>query len=202
MTRPAGFCIANDIADRVLRQRIAATSLRITKQFEESGRTRRRPLFPKQNRPIGANSQWDDSPQAACGYMNLDNRSRLIKLSARVSHRKAIASRWVSDIPNAPSGHPAGKSQPLALSHGPRAPSAAGLLPGTRRCAPRPGHIGRQAEQGGLASAVDRETQAKARSVVRPRGSSCESKGLAPADRREHAARPRPHLSKRPRKRP
>ena len=111
-----------------MRQRIAATTLRITKQFEESGRTRRRPLSPTRNRPIGANSQWDDSPQAACGYMNFDNRSRLIQPSARVSHRKAIASRWVSDIPNAPSGHPAGKSQPLALSHGPVPPQRSGAV--------------------------------------------------------------------------
>ena len=71
------------------------------RQFEGSGRARRRPLFPKRNRPIGANSQWDDSPQAACGYMNFDNRSRLMQPSTRVGHRKATASRWVSSIPNA-----------------------------------------------------------------------------------------------------
>ena len=39
---------------------------------------------------------------------------------------------------------------------GPRGPSR------IRRSAPRPGHIGRQAEQGGLASATDQGTQAKA----------------------------------------
>ena len=91
------FCIANGTADSVLRQRIAATALRIIKnarrQFEGSGRARRRPLSPKRNRPIGANSQWDDSPQAARGYMNFDNRSRLMLPSARVSHREAATSR-------------------------------------------------------------------------------------------------------------
>ena len=39
---------------------------------------------------------------------------------------------------------------------GPRGPSR------IRRSAPRPGHVGRQAEQGGLASATDQGTQAKA----------------------------------------
>ena len=38
---------------------------------------------------------------------------------------------------------------------GPRGPSR------IRRCAPRPGHIGRQAEQGGLASAADRGNPGK-----------------------------------------
>ena len=54
---------------------------------------------------------------------------------------------------------------------GPRGPSR------IRRCAPRPGHIGRQAEQGGLASAADRGTQAKARSVARPCGGFEEEAG-------------------------
>ena len=56
------------------------------RQFEGSGRARGRPLSPKRNRPIGANSQWDDSPRAARGYMNLDNRSRLMQPSIRISH--------------------------------------------------------------------------------------------------------------------
>lgn len=47
-----------------------------------------------------------------------------------------------------------------------------------------------------------REPRQKPYSVARLRGSFCESRGLAPADRGEHAARPRPRLSKRPRKRP
>lgn len=64
------------------------------RQFEGSGRARGRPLSPKRNRPIGANSQWDDSPQAARGYMNLDNRSRLMQPSARVGQRKATATRY------------------------------------------------------------------------------------------------------------
>lgn len=46
------------------------------------------------------------------------------------------------------------------------------------------------------------ETQAKARSVARPRGGFAEDAGLASADRRKCAARLRPRLSKRPRKRP
>ena len=45
-------------------------------------------------------------------------------------------------------------------------------------------------------------TQAKARSVARPRGGFAEDAGLASADRRKCAARLRPRLSKRPRKRP
>ena len=47
-----------------------------------------------------------------------------------------------------------------------------------------------------------REPRQKPYSVARLRGSFCESRGLAPADRGEHTARPRPRLSKRPRKRP
>ena len=62
------------------------------RRFEGSGRARRRPLSPKQNRPIGANSQWDDSPQAARGYMNSNNRSRQMQTSARVGRRKTTAS--------------------------------------------------------------------------------------------------------------
>ena len=62
------------------------------RQFEGSGRARGRPLFPKPNRPIGANSQWDDYPQAARGYMNFDNRSRQMQPCARVGRRKATAS--------------------------------------------------------------------------------------------------------------
>lgn len=79
---------------------------------------------------------------------------------------------------------------------GPRGPSR------IRRCAPRPGRIGRQAEQGGLASAADRGTQAKAHSVARLRGGFAEEAGLASTDRSKCAAHPRPRLSKRPRKRP
>ena len=66
---------------------------------------------------------------------------------------------------------------------GPRGPSR------IRRSAPPPGHIGGQAEQGGLASAADRETQAKAHSVARLRRSFCQNGGLASANRGEHAAR-------------
>lgn len=65
---------------------------------------------------------------------------------------------------------------------GPRGPSR------IRRSAPRPGHIGRQAEQGGLASAADQGTQAKARSVARSRGGFCESRGLA-SDKSRRACR-------------
>ena len=64
------------------------------RQFEGSGRARRRPLSPKPNRPIGANSQWDDSPQATRGYMNFDNRSRQMRPCAGVGRRKATASRY------------------------------------------------------------------------------------------------------------
>ena len=46
------------------------------------------------------------------------------------------------------------------------------------------------------------ETQAKARSVARLRRSFCQNGGLASANRDEHAARQRQHLSKRARKRP
>ena len=63
------------------------------RRFEGSGRARRRPLSPKRNRPIGANSQWDDSPQAARGYMNFDNRSRQMQPCARIGRRKATPLR-------------------------------------------------------------------------------------------------------------
>ena len=63
------------------------------------------------------------------------------------------------------------------------------------RSAPPPEHIGRQAEQGGLASGLIGETQAKARSVARLRRSFCGNGGLASADRGEHAARQRPYRS-------
>lgn len=63
------------------------------RQLEGSGRARRRPLSPKPNRPIGANSQWDDSPQAARGYMNFDNRSRQMQPCAKAGRREATAPR-------------------------------------------------------------------------------------------------------------
>lgn len=69
------------------------------------------------------------------------------------------AQRWL-DPPRRPRG-----SAPRLLPLGPHRPharsSAAGLLPGTRRCAPRPGHIGWQAEQGDLASAANRGNPGK-----------------------------------------
>ena len=64
------------------------------RQFEGLGRARKRPLSPKPNRPIGTNSQWDDSPQAARGYMNPDNRSWQMQPCARVGRRKATASHY------------------------------------------------------------------------------------------------------------
>ena len=63
------------------------------RQFEGSGRARRRPLSPKPNRPIGANSQWDDSPQAARDYMNFDGRSRRMQPCAKAGRREAAAPR-------------------------------------------------------------------------------------------------------------
>lgn len=75
--RHCGQCIAP--ANRSYR---FAHNKNARRQFEGSGRARGRPLSPKRNRPIGANSQWDDSPQAARGYMNLDNRSRLMQPSS------------------------------------------------------------------------------------------------------------------------
>lgn len=70
------------------------------------------------------------------------------------------AQRWL-DPPRRPRGafHASSPWDP----HRPHArSSAAGLLPETCRCTPPPGHIGRQAEQGGLASAADWGTRAKA----------------------------------------
>lgn len=58
-----------------------------------------------------------------------------------------------------------------------------------RRSAPPPGHIGRQAEQGGLHRRPIEKTQAKAHSVARLRRSFCQNGGLASANRGEHAAR-------------
>ena len=88
-------------------------------------------------------------------------------------------------------------SVPRLLPLGPHRPharsSAAGLLPETCRCAPPPGHIGRQAEQGGLASAADWGNPGKSPTALQgPAEASRRKQG------REHAARPRPHLSKRP----
>ena len=87
---------------------------------------------------------------------------------------------------------------------GPRGPSR------IRRCAPRPGHIGRQAEQGGLASAADRGTQAKppaalqgpAETLRREQDSRRQIAASMPHASGPTDRRPRPHLSKRPRKRP
>ena len=61
-----------------------------------------------------------------------------------------------------------GRHRPIADKFGgdagPRGPSR------IRRSAPRPEHIGRQAEQGGLASAADQGIRARAHSVARSRG--------------------------------
>lgn len=65
------------------------------------------------------------------------------------------AARRTRDIPTEFRATPALRRQ-FGGDAGPRGPSR------IRRSAPPPGHIGRQAEQGGLASAVDRGTQAKA----------------------------------------
>lgn len=65
----------------------------VRRQFEGSGRARGRPLSPKPNRPIGANSQWDDSPQAARGYMNSDNRNRQMQPCTKAGRREATAPR-------------------------------------------------------------------------------------------------------------
>ena len=83
--------------DSVLRRRIAATALRIIKtpggDLEGRGESEDGLSTSKRNRPIGANSQWDDSLQAARGYMNFDNRSRQMQPSARIGRREAATSR-------------------------------------------------------------------------------------------------------------
>ena len=65
-----------------------------------------------------------------------------------------------------------------------------------RRPAPRPGHIGRQAEQGGLASGPIGGTQAKAPQRCKAQRRLCGgSRTRASADCGEHAARRRPYRS-------
>ena len=87
---------------------------------------------------------------------------------------------------------------------GPRGPSR------IRRSAPPPGHIGRQAEQGGLASAADRGNPGKGPAALQ---GPAEAFAGTEDSRRQIAAsmphasgstdrRPLPRLSKRPRKRP
>lgn len=65
-----------------------------------------------------------------------------------------------------------------------------------RRPAPRPGHIGRQAEQGGLALGPIGGTQAKAPQRCKAQRRLCGgSRTRASADCGEHAARRRPYRS-------
>ena len=143
--------------------------------------------------------RWPDPPRRPRGALPAsspwDSTGRMPAQAPRGCCPGHAAAPRTRDIPTEFRAASARRRQ-FGGDAGPRGPSR------IRRCAPRPGHIGRQAEQGGLASAADWGTQAKARSVARLRGSFCESRRLAPADRGEHAARPRPHLSKRPRKRP
>ena len=101
---------------------------------------------------------------------------------------RRAAARRTRDIPTEFRATSARRRQ-FGGDAGPREPSR------IRRCAPRPGHIGRQAEQGGLASTADRGTQAKARSAARLRGSFCGNRELTSANRGEHAARQRPYQS-------
>lgn len=199
----------------------------------------------RQPKPANAALRQDRPPQSHGSSLGLEHPQSAIRPARREGPTLDVgviepppvppAQRWM-DPPRRPRGTtPA--SSPWDPTGRMPAQSAAGLLPGTRRCAPHarhphriPGDIGsspairrgcrpsrafanpalRAASRAyrptsrarGLASAADRGTQAKARSVARLRGSFCESRGLAPADRGEHAARPRARLSKRPRKRP
>ena len=79
---------------------------------------------------------------------------------------------------------------------GPRGPSR-GLAPHAASQAYRPTSRARMPCIGGRSGG-----QAKAHSVAKLRGGFAEEAGFASTDRSEHVARPRPHLSKRPRKRP
>ena len=113
------------------------------------------------------------------------------------------AARRTRDIPIEFRATPALRRQ-FGGDAGPRGPSR------IRRSAPRPGHIGRQAEQGGLASAADRRNPGKGPAALQ---GPAEAFAGTEDSRRQIAAsmphasgstdrRPRPHMSKRPRKRP
>lgn len=249
-----------------MRRRIAATALRIIKTPDGNSKGRAEPedgLSPLS----GESSHWGEFPMgrfSASGTRLHELRQpkpaaakpRLL-VRSRASPKRHPASlpgrarlgRWRYRAAfRAPSAEVAGPAEaakgsaPRLLPLGPHRPharsSAAGLLPGTRRCAPHarhphriPGGIGsspairwgcrpsrafanpalRAASRayrptsrarGPCIGGRSREPRQKPRSVARPCGDFCENRGLAPADRGEHVARPRPHLSKRPRKRP
>lgn len=149
--------------------------------------------------PVPPAQRWLDPPRRPRGALPAsspwDPTGRMPAQAPRGCCPGRAAARRTRDIPTEFRATSARRRQ-FGGDAGPRGPSR------IRRCAPRPGRIGRQAEQGGLASAADRGTQAKARSVARLRGGFAEEAGLASTDRSKCAAHPRPRLSKRPRKRP
>lgn len=157
--------------------------------------------------PVPPAQRWLDPPRRPRGALPAsspwDPTGRMPAQAPRGCCPGRAAARRTRDIPTEFRATSARRRQ-FGGDGGPRGPSR------IRRSAPRLGHIGRQAEQGGLASAADRGTQAKARSVARSRGGFCESRGLA-SDKSRRACRTpaAPPIAargrtcpKRPRKRP
>lgn len=136
--------------------------------------------------PVPPAQRWLDPPRRPRGAIPAsspwDPTGRMPAQAPRGCCPGRAAARRTRDIPTEFRAIPALRRQ-FGGDAGPRGPSR------IRRSAPLPGHIGRQAEQGGLASGPIGELRQRPRSVARLRRSSCQNGGLASANRGEHAAR-------------
>lgn len=157
--------------------------------------------------PVPPAQQWLDPPRRPRRALHASSpwnpTGRMPAQAPRGCCPGCGAARRTRDIPTEFRATSARRRQ-FGGDAGPRGPSR------IRRSAPPPGHIGRQAEQGGLASEADRRNPGKG-----PAASQGPAEAFAGTEdsRRQIAAsmphasgptdrRPRPHLSKMPRKRP
>lgn len=151
--------------------------------------------------PVPPAQRWQDPPRRPRGTTPAsspwDPTDRMPAQAPRGCCPGRAAARRTRNIPTEFRATSARRRQ-FGGDAGPRGPSR------IRRSAPPLGHIGRQAEQGGLASAADRGNPGKgpAKAFAGAEDSCRQIAASMPHASGPTDRRPRPHLSKRPRKRP